>query len=53
VVVIACLNGNLGDRSWRGCPWTRAMYSAALGPAAEDVGDDDNNNDYDDASQRY
>jgi len=29
------------------------MYSAALGPAAEDVGvdDGDSNNDYDDASQ--
>ena len=48
--MIACLNGNLGEGSWRGCPWTLALYSTALGPAAEDGGDDDSNKDYDDAS---
>jgi hypothetical protein len=42
------LNGNLGEGRWRGCPWTGSMYSAALSPAAEDVGDD-TNNDYDDS----
>ena len=50
--MIACFNGNLGEGSWRGCPWTRAMYSVALGPVAEYIGDDsDSNDDYDDASQ--
>ena len=53
MVVIACLNGNLGEGTSRGCRWTRAMCSAALGLAAEDVGNDDSNNDYDDVSQRH
>ena len=53
MVVNACLNGNLGEGRWRGCSWTGAIYFAALDPAAEDVGVDDTNDDYDDASHRH